>query len=209
MTLKPRSASVSWIIIATSASSSTRRSRGFSSGRSPMTVPPRSLPLRAGLMARDFVSSLRGIENAQRKPRESQSNAALPPSCCSMLATMTFRPKLRVDGCAMGGPPFSAQCSESASGSNCHSSVMRPFGDDSAPCLAALVASSCRASASPCAVAGCSEISGPPHVTLSPARYGANSSATSVARSAPCQRESDNSVCARDSALMRPSMART
>ena len=93
----------------------------------------------------------------------------------------------------------------------CQLSSTLPAIEDNAPYLAALVASSCSASARPCARCGSSDTSGPVDHTLSvsPTRYGANSSATSARRSAPCQRESDNSAWARASALMRPSTAAT
>src|SRR6516165_2653493 len=97
-----------------------------------------------------------------------------------MLAAITLRPKLRDDGSVTDGPPFSIQRKVSESAPNSQYRETLPEGDDSAPCLAALVASSCRASASPCAVAGCREMSGPLHWILSPARYGASSSPTKV-----------------------------
>ena len=87
-----------------------------------------------------------------------------------MLARMTFKPKLRADGVLIGGPPLSTQCSVSMSGRNCQVRLTLPLIDDSAPCLAALVASSCSASASPCAVAGYNEMFGPLSSILSPAR---------------------------------------
>src|ERR1700741_2292152 len=195
--------------MATSASSSTSRTRGlFLRLRSTTALLP-PFVIKDGLKTRDLVSSVRGMANRQRKPALFQSNAALPPNCCSILAAITLRPQLRDEGSATGGPPFSTQCSVSASASSSHSRLIFPLGDDKAPCLAALVASSCSASASPCAVAGCSEMSGPPHWILSPVRYGANSSPTRVPRSAPRQRESERSVCARANALMRPSIACT
>src|SRR5262252_6378006 len=187
--------------MATSASSSTNRTRGLSLCLRSKTAPLPPFVINDGLKTRDFVSSVRGMANKQRKPAQFHSNTALPPSCCSILAAITFRPKLRDEGSATGGPPFSTQCRVSASVPSSHSRLTLPLGEDNAPCLAALVASSCSASASPCAVAGCSEMSGPPQWILSPARYGANSSPTRVPRSAPRQRESERSVCARANAL--------
>ena len=87
-----------------------------------------------------------------------------------MLALMTFKPKLRADGGLIGGPPLSTQCSVSMSDCNCQVRLTLPLSDDSAPCLAALVASSCSASAMPCAVAGDSETFGPLSSTLLPVR---------------------------------------
>src|SRR5215472_5407101 len=125
--------------MATSASSSTNRTRGLSVRLRSTTAPLPPFVISDGLKTRDFVSSVRGIANRQRKPAGFQSNAALPPSCCSMLAAITFRPKLRDDGSATDGPPFSTQCMVSASAPNSHSRLTLPLGDDNAPCLAALV----------------------------------------------------------------------
>ena len=96
------------------------------------------------------------------------SNIALPPSCCSMLARITFRPKLRADGGTMRGPPRSIHCRTRSSGCNCQFMLTLPAIDDKAPCLAALVASSCSASARPCAICGGSDTFGPPIVIRSP-----------------------------------------
>src|ERR1041385_1901454 len=128
--------------MATSASSSTNRTRGLSLRLRSTTAPLPSLATSDGLNARDFVSSVRGMANKQRKPALFQSNAALPPSCCSILAEITLRPKLRDDGSATGGPPFSTQCSVSASAPSSQFRLTFPAADDNAPCLAALVASS-------------------------------------------------------------------
>ena len=115
-TWKPNSVRHSWIIMATSASSSTRSTRGLldrlQSDGGAVAARHCCAPC---VNSRDFVDSLRGIEKSQRSPFGFQSNAALPPSCCSMLATMTFRPKLRADGVAIGGPPLSDPVQRQAS----------------------------------------------------------------------------------------------
>src|SRR6185503_13340519 len=98
-----------------------------------------------------------GIEKLHCSPFGSQSKLASPLSCCSMLARMTRRPKLREVGGAIRGPPLSFHSSTSASARNCQVRLSLPLIDDSAPCLAALVASSCSASAKPCAVEGSSD----------------------------------------------------
>src|SRR3974377_173549 len=128
--------------MATSASSSTNRTRGLSLRLRSTTAPLPPFVINDGSKTRDFVSSVRGMANRQRKPAWFQSNATLPPSCCSMLAAITFRPKLRDEGSATGGPPFSAQYKVSASVPSFHATLNLPLGDDNAPCLAALVASS-------------------------------------------------------------------
>ena len=87
-----------------------------------------------------------------------------------ILEGVAAHPEFKIVGSVTGGPPFSTHCRVSASGPNCQSKLTLPPGDDNAPCFAALVASSCSASASPCAVAGWSEMSGPQHWILSPAR---------------------------------------
>ena len=87
-----------------------------------------------------------------------------------MLALMTFKPKLRADGVLIGGPPFSTQCKVRISDCNCQVRPTLPLSDDNAPCLAALVASSCSASAMPWAVAGDSDTFGPLNSTLLPLR---------------------------------------
>src|SRR5689334_5560967 len=138
--------------MATSASSSTNRTRGIFLRLRSTTAPFPPFVINDGLKTRDFVSSVRGMANRQRKPFLFQSKAALPPNCCSILAAITFRPKLRDEGSATGGPPFSTQCRVSESAPSSHSRLILPLGVDNAPCLAALVASSCSASASPCAV---------------------------------------------------------
>ena len=52
---------------------------------------------------RAFLPS--GIANVHCMPSGAHSNMALPLSWFSMLARITFRPKLRADGGATRGPP--------------------------------------------------------------------------------------------------------
>ena len=75
------------------------------------------------------------------------------------------RPKPSRAGSAVGGPPVSIQSSIRASSPVVQLTVSVPVSVDSAPYLAALVASSCSASATACAVAGSSTTAGPSVIT--------------------------------------------
>ena len=167
MTECPHSVRHSWIIIATSASSSTsstRRPDGECDGC--RAVGPRRCA-RSGLARAGIIAS--GIANVHCMPGGAHSKIALPLSWFSTLVRITFRPKLRAEGGAdartAGFDPLQDQ-------------IVRPqlpvqaelcrADDDNAPCLAALVASSCSASARPCAICGGSETFGP--VNLRPCR---------------------------------------
>ena len=160
--------------MATSASSSTSSTRGLSRAveaddRAIARAAVARLMERAGfrqLAAAGSTTCNAGLSDPSR-------TSPCRRAAARCWRVMTFRPKLRDDGGAIRGPPFSAQCRVSASRLQLPGRALTlPFGDDSAPCLAALVASSCSASARPCAVAGCSEISGPLTSTLSPVAVG-------------------------------------
>ena len=208
MTECPVSVRHCWIIIATSASSST------SSTRRPAAILACPEPLaarsRAGCGSGRLIGSAWGIESVHCSPRGSQSNVTLPPSCCSTLARITFRPKLRVAGGAIRGPPLSIHSSTRSSGRSCQVRLTLPAIDDSAPCLAALVASSCSAKPRPCAICGSSETFGPPTSTLSASRdpIGRQFLADQRARGRRPASAIPTAARARaPSALMRPSTA--
>src|SRR6187399_930984 len=110
--------------------------------------------------------SSRGTERTHCKPSGRQSNATFPASCPSTLAVMILVPKPGDDGACVGGPPLSVHFSTSVPGLSSQLRFNRPDIDDNAPYLAALVTSSCRASASDCAAAGCSDTFGPDASTL-------------------------------------------
>ena len=88
------------------------------------------------------------------------------------LALISRMPKPGAAGGCGGGPPRSVQRSRRPCGCNSQSTATCPGCTDSAPYLAALVESSCSASASVCAVRGSSDTSGPLTLILpsSPAR---------------------------------------
>ncbi len=105
MTECPDSVRHSWIIIATSASSSTsstRRPDGECNG-----VAPSAAPLLASFNSRVPALLPSGIANVHCMPGGAHSKIALPLSWFSMLVRITFRPKLRAEGGATRGPPVS------------------------------------------------------------------------------------------------------
>src|SRR3954447_23233920 len=163
--------------IATSASSSTTMTRlpatviGLDDGSA--GVSGDAFPLRPLIGA----MSSRGTDRMHCSPSGRQSNTVWPASWPSMLAVMIRVPKPGDDGACVAGPPLSVHFSTSVPGLSSHARCTRPDREDSAPYLAALVTSSCSASASDCAAAGCSDTFGPDVSTLavSPVRYGASS----------------------------------
>src|SRR5438128_1737950 len=88
-----------------------------------------------------------GTQSWQHRPSGRQSNSARPPSWVSMLAITLLVPKPLVDGVSTGGPNSSFHSSSRQSGLSFQFTAMQPDNDDRAPYLAALVASSCSASA--------------------------------------------------------------
>ena len=88
-------------------------------------------------------------------PSARQSNLACPPSCDSMLAITLLVPKPRDAGFSTRGPPVSTHTMSRTPASISQLTESRPVNADRAPYLAELVMSSCKASATVCAVAGC------------------------------------------------------
>src|SRR6185312_6647816 len=110
--------------------------------------------------------SSRGTEMTHCRPSGRQSNDAWPASCPSMLAVMIRVPKPGDDGAWVGGPPVSVHFITRVPGLSSQVRWTRPDIEDRAPYLAALVTSSCSASASDWAAAGCSDTFGPDASTL-------------------------------------------
>ena len=142
-------------------------------------------------------------------PAGSHSNVVLPPSCRSTLLVMIRVPNPVLRGGFVDGPPVSRQLSMIALGCTSQFSSSLPEASDSAPYFAALVASSCSASASVCAVAGSSRTFGPGDRILSAlsptGRRQLFIDQLAYVRALPA-RQSDRIACARDSALIRPSI---
>src|SRR4030088_2015908 len=113
-----------------------------------------------------------------------------------MLAITLLVPKPRDDGIFTWGPASSFHSSSRKSSTNFQVNVIRPCNDDSAPYLAALVASSCKAKASVCAVEGSNRIFGPTTATrrASLVTKGASSSSIRPLSSAPTQLDNDRMV---------------
>src|SRR3954454_10177964 len=154
---------MSFIIIATSISSSTSSTRlpASTGGAAAALSVPAILSAAAGRGGCESLPST-GTDSVQRRPSDSQSNLALPPSWVSQVAVISLVPKPRDVGGAVAGPPLSVHGRFSRPALSSQDTLTVPDSDDSAPYLTALVASSCRASARICAVAGCSAIDGPP-----------------------------------------------
>src|SRR5262249_61013107 len=88
-----------------------------------------------------------GTPRRQTRPSARQSNIACPPSWDSTLAIRLRVPKPREVGSRTSGPPLSSQVSASVSPVTVQSIDNCPESDDSAPDLAELVTTSCKASA--------------------------------------------------------------
>src|SRR5260370_16073900 len=103
-----------------------------------------------------------------------------------MLDRTLGRPKPVRAGAAVGGPPASIQSRSRASPLVRQVTASVPASVDSAPYLAALVASSCSAKATACAVAGSRTTAGPLAITRRRrlAVLGAILSSTLLARTA-------------------------
>src|SRR5581483_2148700 len=108
-----------------------------------------------------------GTNSEHDSPSVRHSNVVLPPSWRSTLDVMMRVPKPDLSGATVGGPPASRQSMLIAAGSTCQLTASAPELRDSAPYFAALVASSCKASASVCAVVGSRMIFGPERWILS------------------------------------------
>src|SRR5215470_4285472 len=108
-----------------------------------------------------------GSDSVQLRPSGRHSKVASPPSWLVTEAVMILVPNPCAAGARVAGPPLSTQCSRKEPASSSQLSLTFPAGDDSAPYLAALVASSCSASARICAVTGRNDTCGPLAVILS------------------------------------------
>ncbi len=97
---------------------------------------------------------------------QSKSTRPLPEEF--KFAWMIFIPKPVDDGFSMRGPPFSSQSSVRRPSSVAHRTASSPPFAESAPYFAAFVASSCRVSATDCAVSGETSTGGPSAVIFPP-----------------------------------------
>jgi hypothetical protein len=122
----------------------------------PGTLGPPPTCLRANPSARGArgpgVHSHVGMVISHARPSVRQSSRTSPPTWPRIIASITCVPKpLRVGG-VTDGPPASAHRSTTRPSAACdHSTRTLPFSTDRAPYFAALVASSCKATAMDCA----------------------------------------------------------
>src|SRR6201986_28825 len=102
-----------------------------------------------------------GTTISQTSPSERQSKSTLPPSVL-IVPSMRRLPKPLRSGAFTPGPPNSAQQRASCPSSlRDHVNLTWPFALDSAPYLKALVANSCKTTATACAAVGSNTVSRP------------------------------------------------
>ena len=195
-----------------------RPERDVGAGRGP-DVCGRAGPARRS--AREPVPSGRARRGAGRRRREAEGAAhavgleaevGRRPACVFSPRCNRRRPKpLRAGGRGIGGPPRSTHSTRWApsSGSARQARDTRPPGADRAPCLRALVASSCSAKARAIACAGGSTVSDPRQARRStraaaaPAVFGASAARATSPSAAPSQFSRVSRSWARASATSR------